>query len=409
MTLRKLIELNKPKLPDCKPVIEKIEKELKKNRVEAEVVVGGSAAKNTYLKTFDLDIFVRFKNKADPDLLEVILNNAFGKSRVSRLHGSRDYFQISVNGQGYEIVPVLKITKATQAKNITDVSMLHVEWVLKNLKNPDDVRLAKLFMKAHNLYGAESYISGFSGYIVEILIAHYGNFLKMIEAVANWKSKTIIDVANHYKNKNDLIMNLNKSKQVSPLIIIDPVDKNRNAAAAVSPEKYAQFIYAAQEFLKKPSESGFTKQKFSISNIKKEAKMLKAKLIILKFNLLKGKSDVVCSKALKTYEFFAEKLRSYDFEILKSGVEIDENIMENIMWFIVLPERLPEFAKVQGPQIWVDKKNLDQFIAKHHSVFLDGDKLAALRKRRFVDAKSLFEFLIKDNYVRERVDRVKIV
>ena len=41
------------------------------------------------------------------------------------------------------------------------------------------------------------------------------------------------------------------------LVIIDPVDKGRNVASAVQPQKLYDFIGAARAFLKKPSESFF--------------------------------------------------------------------------------------------------------------------------------------------------------
>ncbi|MBW3011202.1 nucleotidyltransferase domain-containing protein, partial [Candidatus Woesearchaeota archaeon] len=169
--MKKLLAENTVALPDFHEVIQKIKAELDKQGVKAEVMVGGSAAKGTYLKEFDIDIFVRFVKKADPDLLEVILKNCFRK--VDRVHGSRDYFQIVHKRQEYEIVPVLKIAKASQAQNITDVSMLHVNWVRKHLSRPDEVKLAKLFCKAQSVYGAESYINGLSGYILEILVVYY--------------------------------------------------------------------------------------------------------------------------------------------------------------------------------------------------------------------------------------------
>ncbi len=42
-----------------------------------------------------------------------------------------------------------------------------------------------------------------------------------------------------------------------PLVIVDPVDKGRNVASAVQPQKLYTFIGAARAFLKKPSEVFF--------------------------------------------------------------------------------------------------------------------------------------------------------
>jgi len=69
------------------------------------------------------------------DLLEKKLKSAFKSKKISRLHGSRDYFQIKENDFTTEIIPILDIKKAEQAEKITDVSPLHAEWVNKKGKS----------------------------------------------------------------------------------------------------------------------------------------------------------------------------------------------------------------------------------------------------------------------------------
>ena len=213
-------------------------KKINKNQKNIRAILGGSGAKGTWLKTFDADIFVlfdyrKFKDKSDKlsDILEKILKKKF--KNVIRLHGSRDYFQIKKNKFTFEIVPILKIQKAEQAKNITDVSPLHSKWVIRHKKLVNEMKLTKQFCQAQSFYGAESYIRGFSGYICEILVAYYGSFLNLIKNAAKWPSKVVIDVEKYYKGK-DVFKLVNTSKLLSPLIVIDPVEKDRNGAAALS-------------------------------------------------------------------------------------------------------------------------------------------------------------------------------
>ncbi len=171
-------------------------KQINKNQKNIRAILGGSGAKGTWLKTFDADIFVlfdynKFKDKSDKlsDMLETILKKRLKK--IIRLHGSRDYFQIKQNKFTFEIVPILKIQKAEQAKNITDVSPLHSKWVQKHKKMVNEMRLTKQFCQAQNVYGAESYIRGFSGYICEILTAYYGSFISLIRGAAKWQEKVV--------------------------------------------------------------------------------------------------------------------------------------------------------------------------------------------------------------------------
>jgi tRNA nucleotidyltransferase (CCA-adding enzyme) len=46
-----------------------------------------------------------------------------------------------------------------------------------------------------------------------------------------------------------------------PLVIIDPVDKGRNVASAVQPQKLHEFVAASREFLKSPQENFFNPPK----------------------------------------------------------------------------------------------------------------------------------------------------
>ena len=183
-------------LDKAKNIIDKINKSIK----DAKAVLGGSGAKGTWLKTFDADIFVKFnynkfKDKSDKlsDILEKFLKKNF---KITKLHGSRDYFQIRQEKFTFEIVPILDIKKAEQARNITDVSPLHSNFVLKHKNLIDDMRLTKQFFKAAKVYGAESYIRGFSGYVCEILTIYYGSFLNLIKTIPKWKEKTVMDILN---------------------------------------------------------------------------------------------------------------------------------------------------------------------------------------------------------------------
>ncbi len=208
-------------------IVGKLNKELKS--LKAVATVQGSFKKNTQLRhTFDIDIFVQFdykkyalKDQSISELLEKKLKKLF--KNVERLHGSRDYFQIKLEPYAFEIVPILKITASKQAKNITDVSPLHASWVAKHSKGlTGEIRLTKAFLKAQKIYGAESYVRGFSGYAAEVLTIYYGSFTKLLKAAQKWHGKVIIDPEKAYKRDNPILM-LNKSKTISPLIIIDPV------------------------------------------------------------------------------------------------------------------------------------------------------------------------------------------
>ena len=257
----------------------------------AQAILGGSGAKDTWLSgNFDVDIFVqfdflKFSTSSDnlAELLQTSLKKAFPKIKLNRLHGSRDYFQLLYKDMNFEVVPILKINKAEEALNITDISPLHAIWVNKNTKTlKDQVRLAKQFCKANGLYGAESHICGFSGYVLEILTAYYGSFANLLQKSLKWKNPEVIDPEKYYTNKTMVMFHLNKSKLQSPLIIIDPVDKNRNTAAALSLDKFQLMQKKAKEYLKSPSAKFFVREEINLEQLKKEKGHLVYLQILLK-------------------------------------------------------------------------------------------------------------------------------
>ncbi|HDM43628.1 MAG TPA: hypothetical protein ENG02_00340, partial [Candidatus Woesearchaeota archaeon] len=183
--------------------------------LDVKIVAGGSFAKGTWLRgARDIDIYVcfdypKYREKSDnlSDLLEKCVKRAF--RNYERLHGSRDYFRVKHDDLVFEVIPILAIRNVDEAVNITDVSLFHVRWVKSRIKRDkklaDQIRLVKLFCKANGVYGAESYIRGFSGYACEILTIQSGSFLDLLRNAKNWlgKKKILLDPARHYKNKNE--------------------------------------------------------------------------------------------------------------------------------------------------------------------------------------------------------------
>jgi len=385
-------------------IIEKLDTNLK----DAKVVLGGSGAKGTWLKSFDADIFVlfdykKFKDKSDKisDILGIIVKKSFKNSK--RLHGSRDYFRIKKGDFTFEIIPMLDIKKAGQAKNITDVSPLHSRWVLKHKKLSDQIKLTKQFCKAQRVYGAESYIRGFSGYVCEILTIHYSSFLNLIKNAVKWKSGEIIDVEKFYRRK-DVFKELNQSKLISPLIIIDPVQKDRNAAAALSSEKFNIFKKACSGFIKMPSKKFFVEKLFTVNSILE--KSTKGKTIFIIADPIKAKEDVAGTKLLKVFDYLKNNLISYGFNLLDADWQWDSKARA-LFYFTYDKNPLPTEYEVTGPPTSM-KEHTASFRKKHKKTFVKKGIIYAIDKRKHTLPEKYLKNLIKDNYVSERVKSIMI-
>ena len=409
--LNEMLEEIQPGKSYEKEIFEKLNSIIKKinnNQKSIKAILGGSGAKGTWLRAFDADIFIlfdyaKFKGKSNKlsDILEKILKKKF--KNIIRLHGSRDYFQIRQGNFTFEIVPLLKISRAEQAKNITDVSPLHSKWVLKHKKLVNDMKLTKQFCQAQNVYGAESYIRGFSGYVCEILTAYYGSFLNLVRNAAKWQAKVVIDAEKHYKGK-DVFKLVNTSKLVSPLIVIDPVQKDRNAAAALGIEKFEAFKKVAKEFLKNPSKGFFAKKELKNEFLRENSK--DNELLTINITPLVGKIDVVGGKLLKIHNFFNEKLQKHGFKTKKAGWEWDKK-HDAAFYFLFEKKPLPKTVEIEGPPISI-KHHVDNFKKSHKKTFVRNKKIYALEHNAITKPADLLKNLIKSQFVTDRCISAKI-
>jgi tRNA nucleotidyltransferase (CCA-adding enzyme) len=400
--IKKILERQISKIKPAEEELAKINKEteiflkglqekLKKNKIKAQTFVGGSIAKETLIKKdkYDVDIFVRFNKKyKDNEISELLEKIIDGK----RIHGSRDYFQLSKNGVLFEVVPVIEIKKPKEARNVTDLSYFHVNYVKNKIKKKkrlaQEIMLAKAFCYANRCYGAESYINGFSGYALELLVIYYGSFIKFIKSVIG-KDKLVLDPENFYKNKQEIMLELNESKLASPIVLVDPTFKQRNALAALSRETFQKFKEICSNFLKNPSERFFEKQ-----NIEDQLRKKNKNLIVIETKSSRQKGDIAGSKLRKFNGYLLFALKE-DFEIILSEFQYneDENTGKN---YLVLKQK--KEILLEGPPI-TKIENLNNFKKAHENCFIKQGKAFAHEKTNNI--KQAVDKLKKDKILAE--------
>lgn len=406
--LKKVLERVKPlkvQVHEVEGVVQRLNTALHVAGIDAECVVGGSFAKGTFLKNdHDVDMFVRFDvrtyhDQPISDLLEPVLNSLF--KGVERIHGSRDYFQFE-NDFFFEVIPVLRIADYREAKNVTDMSPFHVDYVRRKIaKKPfltDEIRLLKVFCKSVGVYGAESFVQGFSGHVIDLLVLHAGSFKALIQEASEWGDRVVIDSEGHHK---DPLKALNPSKLISPLVIVDPIQPDRNAAASVSDKSFEKFKEACRSFLDHPSEEFFV-----LKHVDWEAVVLKHKedwVLGLDIKPLEGKADVVGTKVLRVFEHIKERLEEHEFKIVEDGFEFGAE--NSILYFVVKKQKLSDTVLHQGPPI-KNKEDAEKFKEKHKEAFEQKGRLWVKLPRKFTDPKALIEHLIQDKYVTERVKSI---
>lgn len=405
---------------------------LKKQGLKAECFKGGSIGKETFLKNnHDIDVFVRFDYSYNNSDISQFLEDTLKllKIKFRRVHGSRDYFQFTEKQLGfelnYELVPVLKIHRSEyhKAKNSTDLSPEHVTWVKSYTeKNPslkDDIRLAKQFCKANNVYGAESYIKGFSGHIIDILIIHYTSFKNLVEEFSKLsiqkghyiKNPIIIDHEKHLKNP---LKELNESK-ISPLIIVDPIQPNRNSSAALCEEKLIQFITACKKFIEQPSPEFFEIKKITFNKLLKnkiseyKKQNILTEHIIIELRLNDSSKDITGTKVLKIYELLIDKIKVSDFEMLYSTWVFEyETLSANIL-FIFKKEKLSDYIYFKGPpvnNVLAYKNFLKVHSSKEEKIIIKSGICYVRKKREIKTPKELLSKLILEDYIKNRAKKI---
>jgi len=303
----------------------KLEKKIKKSKLKVDVFIGGSFAKKTMMrkKEYDVDIFLRFNKKnARGKEISKLTEKVLKDFRKTKIHGSRDYFMIKPSKNlVFEVIPVLKVKNPKEAENITDLSYFHVNYMKKKLKKgkiSEEIILAKTFCHANGFYGAESYIKGFSGYGLELIVEHYGSFVKFLKETTKAKDKIIIDEEKHFKNKQQVLMDLNTAKLTSPIILIDPTFKQRNTLAALSEETFENFVKVSKRFLSNPQKSFFERKEFDLEKIKKNSVKRKNEFLVTNLKTNKQGGDIAGSKLLKFYNHLVENI-SKKFYVKNKG------------------------------------------------------------------------------------------
>ncbi|MBT3690667.1 hypothetical protein HOG16_00290 [Candidatus Woesearchaeota archaeon] len=389
-----IIKENKKERIKLASDVKKFLKKLKNDDIN--FFVGGSYAKNTFLDSnLDVDIFAKFdynqyRFKDISKELKKFLKSRFKKIEV--VHGSRDYYHIQENGISFEIVPVLNIKRNDQAQNIMDFSPLHVKFVKRktNKKSQKEIKLLKVFLRANGLYGAESYIRGFSGYVSELLIIYYKSFEKLVKNVKVWGNEEIIHFG---RNKEKALSNLSKSKKVSPLVVIDPVQSDRNAAAALSKKNYEKFISLCKAY--NGNKSFFVEKKVLLDKLKGYT--------ILEITPLNGKKDIVGAKLLSLLERIKKEFENYDFKIEDYGWKFEDKVY---FWFKA--GKLNKKKIHLGPKL-KDKKNVAAFKKKWKEVKSSKGRVYTVLNRKYLSLDEYSKYLIKKDWMKEKVKSIKLV
>lgn len=232
-------------------LIETVQEKLKETHQQPTIELVGSTAKDTFLKhNLDIDLFIIF-----PPIVpeEIIAKTTISIGReilanTEECYAEHPYIRGNFLKYKVELVPCYQISDASEKISAVDRTPLHTRYVKKHLQQhqKQDVRLLKQFLTGIGCYGAEAEIQGFSGYLCELLIIKYDDFHQLLRDATTWKEGIKRSLTSYPIPDFE-----------DPLIFIDPVDKERNVAAAVAPHTFHRFILASKAYLHNPKKTFF--------------------------------------------------------------------------------------------------------------------------------------------------------
>ena len=378
-----------------KEATKKIREELDNRDINAEIELVGSTAKDTYLKNnLDIDIFLVYPRNLKREIIAEYTLSIGRKilTDTEECYAEHPYIRGYFKDFKIEIVPCYKIEDASQKKSAVDRTPLHTRFIKSNLKEyqKQEVRLLKQFLRGIGCYGAEAEIQGFSGYLCELLIIKYDNFRSLLTKVKDWSYGETIKF---YDDKTPSFD--------TPLIVIDPVDKDRNVAAAVSLEKFNLFIIASKEYLEKPRITFFFPKPvkpWSLEEIEK--KMYSSKYIGIKFRKPDILSENLYPQIRKTMKSIKKYSEKQGFKIYDIRFHVDKKYIYIIVKTDIQP--LSETYIQQGPP--VNKKiNVQQFIEKWRKHPLAVDQPYEENNRLYVEVKRKYReltFFLRENLLK---------
>jgi len=382
-------------------LIQRVSSAARKASLNAEVSLEGSVAKDTWLSgEADIDIFLKVDanlSKADLETtcLAVAKKAIKGYRPVERF-ADHPYVETFIGDSRVNIVPCYNVEMGMW-KSATDRTPYHTEYVKKHLEASlkDEVRLLKRLMKASGTYGAEIRVGGFSGMLCETLISYYRSVEKTLQAASRWREGTVIDLENHFGGDYEEIYDLFDQ----PLIVIDPVDKARNVAAAVRHDRLWEFVSVARAFLSRPGLRFFyppERRGISRGELARALVRRETSIVGLQFGGIEAPVDVVWSQIFKTEKSIVNLLRAKGFTVIRSSSFSDEDDL-NIIMVELESQALPKTMKHAGPP--VERANeSDSFLSTHLGAldtvagpWIEKDRWVAQKIRKHLDAYGLLK------------------
>jgi tRNA nucleotidyltransferase (CCA-adding enzyme) len=329
---------------------------------QAQGMIVGSIARNTWVSgEHDIDIFLLFSPTLSREALEeqgmTLARRVAAQftDQFSEKYAEHPYICAMIDGFDVDLVPCYAVESAGAIQSAVDRTPFHTRYITDKINGLiDDVLLLKQLARTGGIYGSDQMTEGFSGYLCELLVLHYGGFSSLLCAAATWRPGTLIDLEQHAAKKFD-----------EPLVVIDPVDPKRNVAAAVSLDRMAGFIELARGYLQMPSERFFMPSLPGSISKEELGILIKERgtaLFAITFITPPYIEEIVVPQLKRSMIAIHEHLERNGFAVHHAHFRMEPDTC--MILFELQTGELPRIRRHFGPPLW-NPVNAEKFREKH--------------------------------------------
>ncbi|MDV0447749.1 hypothetical protein MsAg5_16620 [Methanosarcinaceae archaeon Ag5] len=355
----------------------------------------GSAERSTWLSgNHDIDLFVSYPEDVSRQDMEtrsrrLLMEVAKSGDSWEDRHSEHPYIHITKGGFEVDLVPCFRVKSASDIKSAVDRTPFHCCFIKERIPGKqDDVLLLKQFMKSSGVYGSEVRNGGFSGYLTELLVIWYGSFEDVLKNAASWRFGQTIDIMGHQTLAHE-----------DPLVVIDPTDPKRNVAAALSLTRFAQFINAAQRYMKNPSAEFFVKKEYAplpVAEFKNIMKKRGTEWVGVAFDAPQKADDTLYPQLFRLENSLGEILTVNDFAVMNTHAFAGDKC---IILVELMSRMLPPLQRRVGPPVWA-ADNAQSFYGKYK----DADETFTLKiKNEYLVAEIVRKYQTAESLIADKI------
>ncbi len=360
-----------------------INRETKRYPEIQEVALGGSLSKGTWLSEMaDVDILVKFDRSTPRDRFTDAAHDV-GFAALDEFgpyvrYSEHPFVEAVIRGTKINVVPCFDVQKG-QWQSAADRTPFHTRFMQDRLSEPMrcEIRLLKQFLRCNGLYGSEISKQGFSGYVTEVLVLHFGSFEGVVRGFAGACPGWTVGKT--------------PKKFDTPVVIIDPVDPQRNLAAAISNGNMGRFVLLCRAFLRGPSASFFeaTKRRTDVEILKN--------CITIRFRYRARSPDMIWGQIKRASNAVAVQLDQGGFNVIRGGALTDEQGL-GVLFFLLESLQLPGYRVREGPEFFCDS-DVGRFVSKNAARsklmwLAENRRVCSLERRTGGNAKNFLRRLL---------------